>query len=198
MIVESSLKIRYAAFSSSARERGQSHHHPAAPEYDDLTRVVTCTSGSYPTVAIHAAFLIAMELRMQLQEEEGLTSVPLRPDLLLVLEESKAWCLRTMEAGETNVKGFLLMSALAAHIEGLARGMDKSGIARLLVKAVSDVGEICLPILERMTTVVQGGNLAELLQVQQASSPGATEMMEDWGFLVSQLEAIPPCLLFVI
>ena len=194
VVVESSLKIWHAVFSSPAarqRSNAQSQHHlPAFPYYDDLTCLVTCTSGFYPTVTIHAAFLIAMELRMQLQEDEGLglTSVPLRPDLLAVLEESKKWCLRTIEAGETNVKGYLLVSVLAAHIDGLARGLDKEGVARSLVETVRRVGKECLPILERMAAVGKEGESGEL--VSQEDLCGG---MEDWGFLVSE-GSLDPCL----
>ncbi|KAK7991020.1 hypothetical protein PG990_015300 [Apiospora arundinis] len=134
-----------------------------------------------------AAFLIAMELRMQINEEEGMFSgITLRPDLVAVLEESKAWCLQTIEAGETNVKGLLLMSTLSAHLEGLSRGMEKSEIARLLVKTVHDVKEKCVPILERMATVVQNDKTAQMPQQQQQGfSVEGTDMMEDWGFLSS-------------
>ncbi|KAK8007756.1 hypothetical protein PG989_001746 [Apiospora arundinis] len=197
VVVESSLKIWHLAFSSSAsstvndssihNNQLNNNNNHALPDYDELARLITCSAGFYPTVAIQAAFLIAMELRMQINEEEGMFSgITLRPDLVAVLEESKAWCLQTIEAGETNVKGLLLMSTLSAHLEGLSRGMEKSEIARLLVKTVHDVKDKCVPILERMATVVQNDKTAQMPhQQQQGFSVEGTDMMEDWGFLSS-------------
>ncbi|GIC93745.1 uncharacterized protein Aud_010233 [Aspergillus udagawae] len=139
MVVESSLRLWVAACPS-----------PLMAGLNEFRRLVTCSAGFYPTVSLHAAFLIAVELRTQLQEDEGLCLVPLRPDLLAVLEEAKAWCLQVLEAGETNVKGYLLISVVTGQIQGLTRGLRKDEIASLLIQAVEDVGVRCLPILERL------------------------------------------------
>lgn len=118
-----------------------------------------------------------MVLCTQLQEEDGLCPAPLRPDLLSVLEEAKAWCLRVLKAGETNVKGYLLMSMISARVEGLMRGLGEKEVTSLLVKAVENVGEKCLPILEEMAASIQ-----EQDETQQST---AVEMINDWNFLVS-------------
>jgi hypothetical protein len=49
--------------------------------------------------------------------------MPLRPDLLAVLKEAKAWCLQVLEVGEMNVKGYLLISMVAGQIQGLIHGL---------------------------------------------------------------------------
>ncbi|KAL2854505.1 hypothetical protein BJY01DRAFT_257922 [Aspergillus pseudoustus] len=151
-----------------------------SPLHEPLPRLVTCSVGFYPSVAIHAAFLTAIELRAQLQEDDSLCPAPLRPDLWSVLEEAKAWCLRVLAAGETNVKGYLLVSLVAAHVEGVMRGLGKEDMAALLVRAVEGVGEVCVPMLEGLMAGlgadVGGG---ELLQDHAGSGYGVV----DWDFL---------------
>ncbi|KAF7131351.1 hypothetical protein CNMCM5793_004465 [Aspergillus hiratsukae] len=159
-VVESSLKLWRAA----------------CPSPSSMTVALTNGRGSgfYPSVAIHAAFLIGMELCIQLQEEDDLCPAPLRPELLWVLEDAKAW-LRVIKAGETHVKDYLLMSMVSTWVEGLVRGLGEKKVIRLLVKAVENVGEKCLPILEEMAASIQ-----EQDDTQQSM---AVEMINDWNFL---------------
>lgn len=121
-------------------------------ETKELRRLMTNTSGFFPIGAIHAALLIALELRTQLREERSLDPVPLRPDLLSVLHESRTWCLQAIKAGETNVKGYLLMCGLSKQIEGLMRGLGEEEIASMLIDAFEKVEEECMPILKSMLT----------------------------------------------
>ncbi|RYP58737.1 hypothetical protein DL769_008824 [Monosporascus sp. CRB-8-3] len=180
VVVESSLKIWRAAYPVSQPLNGA-----VAPKADELQRLITCSSGFYPTGAIHAAFLIAVDLRMQLKEDDSLESIPLRPDLLSVLQESRNWCLQVIKAGETNVKGYLLMSIIATQIEGLMHGLGEDEIACLLVKAVENVEENCMPLLMAMASKTHsedeeaGGGLLEL------QSAGCNETMEDLGCMSS-------------
>ncbi|KAK0384093.1 hypothetical protein NLU13_8182 [Sarocladium strictum] len=154
-----------------------------------LPRLATCSAGFYPTVAIQAALLIAVELRTQLQEEDiFLGPAMLRPDLFSVLNEAKAWCLRALEAGETNVKGYLLMSLVAAQIEGLMRGLGKAELSELMIKAAENVEEICWPILRGIHAALgqEDGTAetgAELDLQQQLLNPPGQAMEEDWGFM---------------
>lgn len=108
------------------------------------------SSGFYRTVTIHAALLIAMELRAQLCEEQGLSPVNLRPDLLAVL----------------------LMSLVAAQIDGLRRGLGSYEIAELLIQTVENVGERCLPILEDMAAAQGQGTEAGPDQVSSERMEG--------------------------
>ncbi|RDW75429.1 hypothetical protein BP6252_06571 [Coleophoma cylindrospora] len=182
-VVESSLKIWRAAHPPSF-VGAQPPTDTAPSDGDDMRRLSTCSSGFYPTVSIHAAMLIGMELRTQLQEEESLGPVPLRPDLLSVLDESKAWCIDVIKAGETNVKGYVLMSVVAAQIEGLMRGLGKDEIAEMLVKAAENVGERCLPILEEMAAA-QSQREGAVGGVQDVSLAMPVEAMDEWDFMTS-------------
>ncbi len=179
VVVDSSLKIWRAAYPSSGLT---SITETTSSGWDDLAQLAVCSSGFYSTVTIHAALLISIELRTQLQEEESLVPVPLRPDLLTVLNEAKVWCLRGIEVGETNVKGYLLMSVVGAEVEGLQRGLDKDAITQLLIRAAENVEEKCLPILKQIAAT-QGQEQTEedMLLQELVATPG--EVMEDWGFM---------------
>ncbi|XP_014554662.1 hypothetical protein COCVIDRAFT_17600 [Bipolaris victoriae FI3] len=149
VVVESSLKIWRAAYPVTF------DNSPVAPEANELQRLITCSAGFYPAGAIHAAFLIAIDLRMQLKEDDSLELTPLRPDLLSVIDESKQWCLQTVEAGETSVKGYLLMSVIAAQIKGLMLGLSQAETTGQLIEAVEAVEEKCMPILTAMASEFQ-------------------------------------------
>lgn len=189
VVVESALTIWRSAFPPSALGPAQPSDNAttSSPNCDDLLRLVICSSGFYPSVAIQAVFNIAVELRAQLQEEDSLGPVHLRPDLLSVLDDAKTWCLRVIEAGETNVKGYLLVSFLAAQIDGLARNIGKDCIAELLIKAVQNVEEICLPILEKMASEVQGHKERPMGTLHQVSLAMPQVTVDDWGFMVSRI-----------
>jgi hypothetical protein len=126
-----------------------------------------------------------------LQEEEMfLGPAMLRPDLFSVLGEAKAWYLRVLEAGETNVKGYLLMSLVAAQIEGLMRGLGKIEMAELLIKAAENVEEKCWPILQQIHAALgrekgAAGNGAEHDLQEELLDASAQAMEGDWGFMVS-------------
>jgi hypothetical protein len=75
-----------------------SRGNAASSDRDDLARLTVCGSGFYRTVAMQATIIIAVELRTQMQEEESLGRLPLRPDLFSVIDEAKTWCLKCIEA----------------------------------------------------------------------------------------------------
>jgi hypothetical protein len=184
VVVDTSLKIWCAAYPSSSIVSAQSRSDTASSDRDDLARLTACGSGFFRTVAMQAALLIAVELRTQLQEEECLGPVTLRPDLLCVLDDAKTWCLECIEAGETNIKGYLLMCVVAAQIEGLIGGLEKDELGKLLVKAAEDAVERCLPMLEKMAP--QGRVDGSVAGLRQTSFNTPPEVMEDWDFMVSR------------
>lgn len=188
VVVDSSLKIWrliHPLSSPSSTTVATPHQDP-----DPLARLSTFSSSFYPLVAIHAALLIFVELQAQLREdEENLGPVSVRPDLLAVLDEAKKWTLRTVEAGETNIKGFLLMCVTRAQIEGLMNGLSGNDRAEELAKAAEYSVDICLPILEEMVASLRrdagGGEEQQRLMVDTPSD------MENWSFMVR------PCRFFV-
>ncbi|KAL4956445.1 hypothetical protein BDW69DRAFT_181561 [Aspergillus filifer] len=142
-VVDSSLRIWRAA-----NQQSPDQSNNISPN-DDLSRLTTCSSGFYQTATMHAAFVISVELRAQL-EEDSLCPAPLRPDLVSVLEEVKPWCLKVITAGATSVKGYLLMSLIVAQYQGMVRGMDTEQTAELLAEAAANVEKDCMPILQRV------------------------------------------------
>lgn len=196
VVVESSFKIWRAAFPEPRDQQGHAAPSPLMPSETNvnvLQRLIVCSSGFYPTVAIHAAFLIMLDLRAQLKEDESLEPTPLRPDLVSVLGDSKTWCLQAIKSGETSVKGYLLMSIIATQIEGLMHGLSEDEIAKSLINTVENVEVQCLPLLKAMLPApsdqkeedTSSEKLGELLSAE------LDQPIEDMGCLVSQKEAYP-------
>lgn len=194
VVVETSLKIWSAASPSPSLGVVPSSGNMDPSDRDDLARLMRCGSGFFRTVAFQASLLIAMELVSQLQEEDSLGPAPLRPDLLSVLENAKSWCLQCIKAGETNIKGYLLVSLVAARILGLIQGLGTDQLSAALVKAAEDVQAACLPILEEMAG--QGQSEGARAGPDQISLHMQSEAAEDWDFMVSS--KLPPTLYIML
>ncbi|KAL4739477.1 hypothetical protein BDV11DRAFT_116664 [Aspergillus similis] len=183
-VVDASLRIWRAACHPSPVCSSSNAGTGTTPNVSGgLPRLIACSSGFYPASVSHAAVMIAMELRAQLQEDPGLNPVPLRPDLLSVLDDVKAWCLRVIEAGETNVKGYLLMSLVVAQVKGLMDGLRDGGdqMKEALVLAVETAGKTCLPILERMAGTHDQNRDWEAEVVDDTP----VGIMDNWNFMIS-------------
>ena len=187
VVVELSLKLWCAAYPSSSllatdataaanapQSRDTAPSSSTSPSTrvagrDDLPRFIACGSGFFRMGVFQATLLVASELRAQARESDcglggvdrvgGLGSAPLlRPDLLAVVDEAKSWSLRCIEAGETNVKGYLLNCLVAAQIRGLARGL-RSGkeFSEVLAKEAEEAEKRYSPLLEDMAGQAQVG-----------------------------------------
>ncbi|KAL7910360.1 hypothetical protein GGI35DRAFT_448582 [Trichoderma velutinum] len=181
VVVEYSLKIWRAAYPSLASIVPQSAQSMGRLDRDDFARFTVCSSGFCRTVLVQAAFLIAVELRTQLREDDSLTRVPMRPDLLAVLEEAKVCFWECIEAGETNIRMYLLISIVVAQVDGLIQGLGKHDIQELLLRTVEDVAEKCLLTLERMAAQGQADK-----SVDEFQSSMALQSREDWGFVITE------------
>ncbi|KAM7199124.1 hypothetical protein V8F33_004599 [Rhypophila sp. PSN 637] len=160
VVVETSVKIWRAVYPGVARSSASqiSMDITSPPDQNDsnrqevnlLARLAICGSGSIRTVPLLAAVSIATELRTQLQEEStSLGPVSIRPDLLAVVHDAKAWTRKCLSVGETNVKAAMLYSLIAAQIDGLIQGLGKEDLAQFLVKASEKAGSEVLAILEQ-------------------------------------------------
>ncbi|KAL5341860.1 hypothetical protein BJX70DRAFT_358141 [Aspergillus crustosus] len=86
-------------------------------------------------------------------------------------------------AGETNVKGYLLIiSLVTAHVEGLMRGLEGDKLSEQLVDAIENLEQSCLPILESMATA-QGQEVETVSGDRRKVTP--IDMGEYWSFFVS-------------
>jgi hypothetical protein len=110
-----------------------------------FARLCRCGAGFFRGYTFHASSFLTVELRTQFQEDE----VP-RPDLLGIPEEAADLVLRCIEAGETGIKGYLLLRVLMAHIEGIRRRLGKDEMQVLLGRAAEEAIERCVPLLERI------------------------------------------------
>ena len=178
VVIETAFKTWYAANPTLALVAAQSYGNSTSSDVDDFVRLAAYGSGFSRTIVTQSVIIIAVELRAQLKEDESLGPVFLRPDFPSVLDDAKTWCLQCIKAGEINIKGYLLISALTAHVHGLMQGVGKDEIPGLVMKAVQDAETICLPILEEMVAEESGNGLQETT----ANTP--IEIMEDWDFMI--------------
>lgn len=178
---DSSLKIWYAANLPSAITVNTVLDANGPPREDSLSRMIACGNGFLRSAILLAILVIAVDLREQIQED-GLGLMPARRDLVAVVEGAKAWSLWCIEAGETNIKGHMFKCVMAAHIEGLMKGLSKVELAKSLIKALEDAQERGTAILEkRLEQDAPEQPFGELDQMSLNVDP---EIMEDWDFTV--------------
>ncbi len=178
VVIKTSLQTWCAVYPSSSIA-AQFSSDVTLPGKSDFARLAMCGLGFFRTVAIQACFLIAVELKSQLYEEESLGPVPLRPDLLAVLDEAKTWSWQCMEAGETNIKCYMYMCLAGVMIQGLMRGLPKDKFPEVLVAAAEETEARCLEILEE-----KAGQGRTTGNGPSVSTPQPDAMTEDWDFLV--------------
>lgn len=184
-VIETALKIWGALNPSSSIMATPSRTSTTSLDQDDLVRLVTCGAGFFRNLAFQAGFVIAAELRTQICESESLGPEPLRPDLLSVMDDAKTLTLRCIEAGETNIKNYLLICVVSAQINGLMQGVPKDIFPKLLIKAAEDAVETCVSIFkgkpaqcpEEVVPDVDGLCQESLLNVP-------ADLMEGWDFMV--------------
>ncbi|KAK5172267.1 uncharacterized protein LTR77_003905 [Saxophila tyrrhenica] len=150
-----------------------------------LSHLAITTSGYFRIAVQQSSLLLALDARARLKEEQSLGPVPLRRDLSALLEEAKAWHLRTIEAGEPSVRGYLLIYLFAAHIEGLARGLNGAEMGALLVKRAEEAMDVGISVLEGKLGV-QGPSQGDDGGVGEMGDLGMdTKLFEGWDFLMA-------------
>ncbi|PGH04424.1 hypothetical protein AJ79_07080 [Helicocarpus griseus UAMH5409] len=178
--IDTSIKLWCAVWPSTSIMPTPSHTDMPSPAAgEDLARLTICGSEFFRATAMQASLMAAAELITQLQKEEGLSPLPLRPDLLAVITDARSWAFRSIEAGETNIKGYLFLCLISARIDGLIRGLGRDESSRLLIKTAEEAEERCLPILEQKAA--QGQN-REVLNQTSSSTP---EGLEGWDAMMS-------------
>ncbi|KAF1938229.1 hypothetical protein EJ02DRAFT_469100 [Clathrospora elynae] len=151
---------------------------PIATGETDLARLSRCGSGFFRTFAFHASTFLAVELRARLQEDDDDMSTMSTP-LSTIAEEAANWYLRCMEAGETGLKGYLLLRLLTAYVDATKRHLHRTEMPALLVQASEQAAEICLPMLEAMAGGQQQvPDAADM--VDGSDFQLSPEFMEDW------------------
>ena len=178
--VDSSLKIWSMACPASSENSYTSSE-------TDLARMCRCTAGFFRMYTFHGATFLANEVRIRIQEDEDdlhASPLPLRN----IVGDAADWYLRCIQAGETGIKGYLLLRLIGVWIDATKHNMSQSDLSALLVEASEQAAEVCIPILEALAgsqepssgTVGIGGIAMEDFNFQ--SSP---EFTEDWDMLMS-------------
>ncbi|KAK9796520.1 hypothetical protein SCARD494_04222 [Seiridium cardinale] len=170
--VETAVKIWYILrpsainISSFARDRTTS-----SSTSSDIARLGVCGSGILRVAAVQAALVVALDLKTQIQEDERLESILIRPDLLAILRDALEWSLLRIKNGELNVKSYLMFKMIKAHIESLMQNLEKNEVVQLLVKVATEAIQTTLPVLENMVKDCQGEDLTEPPQVSFTAPP---------------------------
>ncbi|KAK4227001.1 fungal-specific transcription factor domain-containing protein [Podospora fimiseda] len=207
MCVETSLKL-YRAFAtgSPAGDCGT-----ASPS-DDFTRLSTCGYGAFRSVPTLAVLTICLELLWQVQEDRsyrlsmnidsshersgsvsdpdvggsvgisiGSGAAP-RQDLLEAVRYAIGWCKRRIKMGETNIKGYLIYSALLSQVQAIQRGASDADAEHHVIGTIVEVLDECRHLLRE----VAGGSLS-LSAIAGALNGGhagcedeKTSWREDW------------------
>jgi hypothetical protein len=168
-ILDTSLKIWNLAFSTSASDE------------TDLTLLCRSGAGFFRGFTFHASSFLAVELRAQLQEED---SVP-RPDLLSIPEDAANRILRCLEAGETDIKGYLMLRILVAQIDAIKRCATDEEMQVVIERAAEDAADRCLPILERIAGQDQDSGVAS--EVGAFDFNLSPESMGDWDLAMPDI-----------
>lgn len=178
-LFDSALKMWYATYPASENFGVAPLPDAATPVRDDFQRMVTCGHGFLRSATMQSILMVAVEMRAQLQEDDGLSPTPLPRELFAILEEAHAWSLWTMEAGETNVKGHVFISLMSTYTQCLAKGLNKDEIAKSLLEGVDSALQRGMALLERMVENEMPGQDTGALS-DLSLDDLTPEMLADW------------------
>lgn len=181
VVIESSLKTWCTIFPSSSAMISLPGSKNTSSKSDDISRLALCGTGSFRMVSMQAAFLIAVELKTQVQEDPSPGPMFLRTDLYSILQDGKRWSLRCIEAGETNIKGYLFMCLVCTQIESLMRGIPREELPLVILKSAEEAEADCLRILEGN---IDAGTSDPYQSMKMPVDP-LSEIMGDWSLMVS-------------
>lgn len=179
-VVESSLKLWSLAGSTRAITSNPSFSYTEA----DLPRLCRCGSGFFRAFAFQSASLLGVELRA-LYQEDSISEVNIRPDLVNIVDDAADWYLQCIRAGETGIKGYMLLSILAAHIDALKRDTPKEEVPSILAAASGSAGEQCVPLLEELAGCKQPNEEVDpWVNIDFQHTAG---FLEDWDTLMADV-----------
>lgn len=179
-VVETSLKLWSLAGSTRAMTSDSSFQYTEG----DLLRLCRCGSGFFRAFAFQSASLLGVELRA-LCQEDSLSETNIRPDLVNIVEDAADWYLNCIRAGETGIKGYMLLSILSAQIDALKRDVSKEDMPLVLVKASERASDRCMPLLEELTGCTQTDeDVDPFANMDFQHSAG---FLEDWDTLMADV-----------
>ncbi|CRL26687.1 Fungal transcriptional regulatory protein, N-terminal [Penicillium camemberti] len=184
VVIDTALKL-FNSSRISPSTAGPSSNQSTSPDQIDFGRLTMCGSGFLHTPFLHSSVIIAIGLKIQILEEEGLGPVSLRPDLLSAIQDAKALSLECIKIGGTNIKGYLFMSLISTQLDALMQGVPEDELPKLLIKAAEEAEDKCLSILEPMAAKGQNEKTGD------ASEPESTtllpDMSDDWDSMMTDV-----------
>ena len=156
-------------------------------EAGDMEKVTTCVSGFFRSVPVQALFILALEVRTQILEDEGLSPASPHKDHVSVLYQGQAWLLRSIEAGETNLKGYIFQSVVIAHIKRLMKDERSEGLAGTLTDAAAEAAETGLAVMKRSAGDLSIADEGPETAVDLGSIDFGDSGMNNFDFMVSFL-----------
>ncbi|ETS73650.1 hypothetical protein PFICI_14596 [Pestalotiopsis fici W106-1] len=114
----------------------------------DLALFTKCAAGFFRSVPIQAFLSVAIEILTQLEEDESLGPKTLRPDLLAILHGSRDWSLARVETGSTNIKGYMLLCGLIAHIDARRQSLPSEEVHKAFARNVEGALHTCMSVLQ--------------------------------------------------
>ncbi|KAF2031497.1 hypothetical protein EK21DRAFT_63157 [Setomelanomma holmii] len=179
-VLDTSLKIWYLACPTPQSLSDRSDLLDG--KETDMTRLCRCGAGFFRAFTFHASTFLTAELRAQYQEDD---TIP-RPDLLQIPQEAADLVLRCLEAGETGIKGYLLLRVFGAQIDGIKRRLGKDEMMSVLGKAAEDAVSHCLPLLERIAGVSET-SAADNIDAVDFDFQVSPDFLEDWDLVMSDV-----------
>ncbi|KAJ5771708.1 hypothetical protein N7520_002237 [Penicillium odoratum] len=180
IVVDTALQVRCTTNPSSGIM--VTRHDNQTPS-DDLSRLTICGMGPLRLITLQSCFLIATELRKQLQYEDNLGSIPLRRDLLTVVEDSREWCWKCLVVGETNTKGYLMLALINTQIHALMSRIPDDEFPKLLMRSAEENLAKCLALFEER--VGKGDEVQVGLDgINDMVFEGLLGSKGDWNFMV--------------
>ncbi|CAI7567022.1 unnamed protein product [Penicillium crustosum] len=184
-VIDTAVKLFNCSRMSLPSTAGSSSNQSASPDQIDFGRLTMCGSGFLHTPFLHSSFIIAVELKSQILEEEGLGPVSIRPDLLSVIQDAKALGLQCIKIGETNIKGYLFMALVSTQLDALMQGVSEDELPKLLAKAAEEAEDKCLSILEPMAAKGQNGKIGDVTEPESTAS--LPDMNDDWDSMMTDV-----------
>jgi hypothetical protein len=151
-----------------------------ADDNTEFARFVTCSSGFFRTATWLSSIVLLLDLRNQVQEDDTFSPTPLQPDVFNMMQDSKPWTLKCIEAGETNIKGHLITSLVLAQIKGIMNRVPKDDMAQAMIGAGEEAAREALAVFESLVAQLEPD-----VDFQALSDP-AIDFGEEWNLMVSK------------
>ncbi|KAL4728078.1 hypothetical protein ACLX1H_004798 [Fusarium chlamydosporum] len=144
----------------------------------EFAQFVVCSSGFFRTATWLASIILLLDLRSQVQEDDTLSPTPLQPDVFNMMQDSKPWTLKCVEAGETNIKGHLITSLVLTQIKSTINRLPKDEMAQNMILAGEEAAREALAVFETLVVQLEPDGV----EFQALGDP-AFDLGEDWNLM---------------